>query len=527
MVQELIRFPKEAFLKMIGYQVYAPEVLEFHRSDARIRIPSAPARTSKSYAGAYEGIYEGTPAWELDERGHPHPDRSRLIWIVAPSYPLAKEFDYIWNEVVGRKVFQAFGGEVVEKSNSPNSGHMRIRIRWSPKNLSGDEVFTTWEVKSATNPESCQAEQVDFCIMSEAADQSEIIWNRYLRTRVGSVVMPTTPKITGEWLYELIQKGEDGIGRIDTFRFTPHCNPKYNWDLYWEEHALAESRVLQGEVLSEPFAHDCFDPEVSCKAMRDWTFAEQFGGLWTFQLDRALPFRWTGDRSHVLDTAPSWLPYARYFVSVDYGYNDPAVALWWAIGSDGSMVIYREIYERGLDPDIFVETILKTSKANGEKLEYIVGDPQAPHVNTFMRRLGLPIHEGQKVRVRDRKLGYMALVRALSTDPMIERPRLHVLSEKAGEGFGCPKTIHEWKVLRMRAERGSGEFSTNAFVGADHAFDAARYGLVASPSAPSAESWSVEGEFDKHIHKVRRMDRIRGAYLPASSSSRTTVRSWL
>lgn len=523
---EVIRFPKEAFLRMIGYQVYAPEVLDFHRSDARIRIPSAPARTSKSYAGSYEAVYKGLPEWAKVD-GKLTPRASRIVWIVAPNYSMAKEFDYIWQEVVGRQCYKAFGGEVIEKANSPNSGHMRIRVRWSPKAANGDEITTLFEAKSATNPESCQSEQVDFCLMSEAADQSEIVWNRYLRTRVGEAVMPTTPKISGEWLYDLIQKGEDGIGRIDTFRFTPHCNPRYNWELFWEEHALAESRVLQGEILTSPFGHDCFDPQVSCKAMRDWTFAEQFGGLWTFQMDRALPFRWTGDNAHVLDVAPPWIPYGRHFVSVDYGYNDPAVALWWAVGPDGALVIYREIYERELDPDVFIQRIVETSKAHDERLEYVVGDPQAPHVNSFMRRLGLPVREGNKIKIRDRRLGHLALVRALSTDPAIGRPRLHVLSPKAGEGFGAPKTIHEWKVLRMKADRGCGEFSTAAIVGADHAYDAARYGLASNPSAPAHESWSMEQEFSDHIAKVRKLERMRGAYQPASHSMRMTVGAWL
>jgi hypothetical protein len=56
---------------------------------------------------------------------------------------------------------------------------------------------------------------------------------------------------------------------------------------------------------------------------------------------------------------------------------------------------------------------------------------------------------------------------------------LTVLSQKAGLGYGCPKTIQEWRTLRRRPGTSSSEWSAAAIVGDDHAFDCARYEIDA------------------------------------------------
>jgi hypothetical protein len=477
-------------------------VVAFHESRARIRIPYAPARTSKSYAAAMDALYAGLPRFtRVDGRTYPvgpEPGRHQyVIWPVAPTYSLAKEFDYMFQEIVGKDAYVPYGGKVLQKSNSPQHGNMRCLVAWG-RDPQGTPVTTLIDGKSATNPESLQAEEVDYALMGEAAEQPHIIWSRYLSTRAKRGVMPTTPKLSAEWLYTMIEDGRKSPElSVEAFRFTPRCNPRYQWERFWQEHLKATARVVgRVEVAAR---HDCFDETVPCVARRDPWFAEQFLGEWTWEQDRVLPFRWTGENSNVIDYLPQWVPYGRHFVSIDYGYTDPAVALWWALGTDGQKVIYREIYETGLEPDAFAERIRK--HLDDPKVEGLIGDPRNPVANQYLRRIGLPVYVPNAKVMRERKASAMMLIDALTPDAGVGHPLLRVLSE-GPSGLGCPKTIAEWKTLRRKPEARD-EFAAGTITSEDHAYDAARHFLAANPVAPTREMWSADEEVERHIAKLR------------------------
>jgi hypothetical protein len=503
------------------------EVAKFHHSQARIRIPSAPARTSKSFGTAYDVIPEAMPDWIVDERKRrrpvaPQPGRAtKLAWIIGPDYKQNKEFDYLWTELVMRHKRHRLPYKLGRHAYSPKQGNMEIELLWG-EDSHGEMIRTLIEGKSATNPESLQGEEVDIWVQSEAADQPEKIWARYGATRAHLAIFPTTPKLAGAWLKALIDLGESvehmptcgalcdpacpvlEVG-IESFVFTPHANPLYDWNRYWKEHALAELRV-SGRRLTTAHGHNCFDRSTACKAMRDPWFAEQFGGRWTFEADRVIPFKWmpmfAGDWCHVEHEAPDWLYSARHFVAIDYGFTDPACVHWYALGGDGRICLYREIYESGLDVQELVERVAKISHESGERIEFYVGDPQKPEVARIYQKLGLPVlSDRNKAATRDRAAGHLRLVNAL-TPGESGLPRLTVLSEKAGHGLGCPKTISEWKTLRRKPGTSTSEWSAAALVGDDHAFDCARYALSSIPDVRKGKS-DIEGE----MHLARAMAR--------------------
>jgi hypothetical protein len=47
------------------------------------------------------------------------------------------------------------------------------------------------------------------------------------------------------------------------------------------------------------------------------------------------------DSIYYFDIPPGWT----MVCSIDFGFNAPFVCQWWAIDTDGSMYLYREIYE--------------------------------------------------------------------------------------------------------------------------------------------------------------------------------------
>jgi len=230
--------------------------------------------------------------------------------------------------------------------------------------------------------------------------------------------------------------------------------------------------------------HDCFDRGTNCYAARDDRFAEEFMGRWTMAGGRALPFRWTVPAGsnyvpHVIDHLPDWVKYADVWVSVDYGFTDPTAVGWWAVNHTDEVVLIDEIYETGLTPEDVGRMVQARNAENGWRPKHYLGDPRRPHVAHHMARLGMPIWGLNKNAQSDRKAGYLAVLDALSDDPLTGRPKLRIYRE-------CKAFINEWKKLQ-RNPNARDEWSEGALKGADHAFDCARYFLVTRPRGGSQD----------------------------------------
>ena len=92
---------RDVIHRTYGYETHEGAVDMFHASNATTKIVSCPARTSKSYAAVYDVLpdifYHGAKVAS-------DPDIQTLrVWIVAPNYDLAKEFDYFWEALIERR----------------------------------------------------------------------------------------------------------------------------------------------------------------------------------------------------------------------------------------------------------------------------------------------------------------------------------------------------------------------------------------------------------------------------------------
>ncbi|GAG32174.1 unnamed protein product, partial [marine sediment metagenome] len=58
-------FVREVYFKMMGYKTYCEEALNFHLSDAPLRVVSAPAQTGKSRSCGSEIVVELMPTIPL------------------------------------------------------------------------------------------------------------------------------------------------------------------------------------------------------------------------------------------------------------------------------------------------------------------------------------------------------------------------------------------------------------------------------------------------------------------------------
>lgn len=524
---------------------------EFHADKAPTKIQSSPARTSKSYSGAHDALADPDPyrglgilepglnpfrglaanlaALERGEQVKQHAE-SQTCWVVAPNYDLAKEFDYLWDVLVSRQRYIQWPFKVRRKANQPKQGNMFIELLWGT-NAIGQEVTTLIEVKSATNEQSLQSEEVHVCILSEAARLAPKVWYKYLSTRCGRSIWPTTPDIQAYHIWEMIESGKASpeLG-ISNYHFTPRANPKYNWGRFWSEHMKAESRTV-GAILTHPLdanspcsqgnGHDCFDENVHCDAAKDDGFAEQFLGQWVFHKGRVVPIREregsNGEPAHVVSRDPDWLHFAKWVVACDYGFHDPAVGGIWAVGPEGHALLRRCVYQAGLTSDEFVariqaewDYIMAHCGVRTTRADLYLGDPKKPEVEKGFRNRGLPIWNLNKKVQASRMASHRALMDLLSIDVKIGMPYLTVHSD-------CTEVINEWRMLRW-SERVRTEDAPTAVEGQDHAYDMARYFAAANVSPPEKRHAGYDTFHLAKMQVAREKSRIRRT-VPVTSQS--------
>lgn len=448
---------KAFWFKVLGYKIQCEEAVAFHKSEAPIRIVTAPARTSKSWAGGHDVVPYCLPT---------EPACDSLIWSIGPNFRVNKEFDYLWKIFVEEKDRLALPNgatfEIERAIRNVSAGDLEIRF---VKQVEGSRRYrTTIHGMSAENEKVLQGEQVTAAIQSEAAEHPAHILPKYLRARTWKIICPTTPKPKADWLRELSELGKEnpGLG-IETFAFPVDANPHYDHAIFEQERQAAEARS-KGRIGPHATAED--DPY----------FAEQFLGRWVYYTGRVLPF---DPARHVLADDVWNQGTVLYGLSVDYGYEDPACALLWALLPNGIYVVIDEVYEKHLDTPSFIDRIAAMCQRNGAKPKVVAGDPSRPEVDRLMREAGLDVFVMDKNAQRDREAGHRRLSDLLVRGPVQGFPGLYVSRR-------CQHLVKEWKTLHYR-EGMKDEYSSNAFVGPDHAYDAARYFLMTRSKAAPAE----------------------------------------
>lgn len=474
---------KAFWFHTLGHELYADEVRQFHVSDARIRIIEAPARGAKSYTTAFDAFVYTMPV---------RPMMDSLVWSIGPNFSNNREFDYLFELLVERREELKAGGigyEIERAVNRPKAGDMEIRIVKDRDPKTGRAYRSQVIGLSAENEKMLQGYEVSYAILSEAAEHPDHIYRKYIEQRCSRIVMPTTPKPHAQWLKSLSDQGrQDPATGIETFWFPPGANPRYDWKRYEQAKRAATMR-----------AREAFGPNAT--ASDDPYFAEQFEGRWVYYTGSVLHF----SRPRHVVPAGTFEPISdhRIAVSVDYGFEDPASALFWAILPGPVYFLFDEIYERHLTTERFVARIQERLAGHGVSAEFFCADPSRPEVDRVMQEAGLPVFVMDKNAQRDRAAGYRRLIDVLSEGPYPGFPGLYVSSR-------CPRTIAEWETLHFK-EGFRSEYSETAIDGDDHSADSARYFLMTRPRSEQVPE-SAE-------HPVDRFRRMRRAETAASARS--------
>lgn len=449
---------KWKLFEMLGYDVTHPEVRRFHNSESRIKVASAPRRTSKSYAAAKDVLPDVlTPG----TRG----------WIVGPNYSLAeKEFRYIHEDLVlGRKKLDLPAPKICQ--TNARSGQLYIKFPW------GSIV----EGKSADNPESLLGEAVDWVIYSEAAQLPRHIRERYVHptviTKKGREIVPTTPDQGGEWVHELVEKGETGSHGIDSFHWDVTANPKYDMEEF------ERAKRFYGE-----------DSPV---------FREQYMGEWVFYGGRV--YGTFQEATHVIepfDIPKDW-PVIR---GIDFGHRDPFVCLWCAVGPSSELYFFQEYYSRE-GKSIREHAMEIKARSMGMRISLTVGDPTAAQAIDDICFEGIPTVSGNNDRTagRLRFLEYLMQTEdGVPPWPIRDLP-IAVSQKKWPRAYvfkGLTEFRREMRYYRWK-EGAQREGDKEKTEGDDHAMDTARYIVNTRPSPYKLTPRFSEKSFLGWMHRIR------------------------
>lgn len=183
--------------------------------------------------------------------------------------------------------------------------------------------------------------------------------------------------------------------------------------------------------------------------------------------------------THVVNAYPVPSSWPR-FRGGDWGYNSPGCVLWCAVTPDKEIVVYRELYFKGLTAPEVAERVLNLE--SGENVAYGILDISAwsrrgemgPSIGQTMNEWGCRWKPSGRVAVQgarnSRISGKMEVHRRLAINPRTGKPWLTIMNN-------CANLIRT--LPRLPVDKNDNEdVDTDA---EDHAYDALRYALMSRP----------------------------------------------
>ena len=151
-------------------------------------------------------------------------------------------------------------------------------------------------------------------------------------------------------------------------------------------------------------------------------FLRGFLGQWAS--GEGLVFEDFEPETHIVDVSimPNW----KRYLSVDWGFRNPASVIWWAYSSDDRLYAYKEIYQTGLTkPDLI--RLIQENCDSYDRIQYAAVDSADQDGVEQLRRAGFRVNEPKKDRVAQ----IDGVKERLKKDPSGE-PAIFLLTGSAG-----------------------------------------------------------------------------------------------
>lgn len=243
---------------------------------------------------------------------------------------------------------------------------------------------------------------------------------------------------------------------------------------------LFKRRFIPSSVFDNPYLRDT-DYVQSLYSLPEQQMRQLLEGDWSVSDGAAFgEFR---EHLHVVqpfDIPKDW----RRFRSCDFGYGSHSAVHWFAIDTDGTLVVYRELYVSKMNGEELADNILRIERENNDRVAYGVLDSSCWHNRG---QIGPSIAEvmiarGCRWRPSDRSDG----------SRVAGRMRLHQLLKTVDHGSykspgivffdTCRQIISDLPVIPTDPKGGD---DIDDRYKSDHAYDSVRYGIMSRPNPKS------------------------------------------
>ena len=196
------------------------------------------------------------------------------------------------------------------------------------------------------------------------------------------------------------------------------------------------------------------------------------------------------------DIPPSWTR----LKGVDYGYAAESAVIWAAVDpSDETLIIYRELYQKGLTGDDLAERITAYEEGDAFSIPGVLDTAAWNRTGYTGPTIGeILVRAGHKLRPADknRLAGKVQIHERLKPNKTDGRPKMQIFNS-------CPNLIRELQTIPIDKTRPE-DVDTKA---ADHAYDALRYLIM---SRPRVSAFDEMFEFKKNLDIHAMSDDIFG-----------------
>lgn len=360
-------------------------------------------------------------------------------WIVGPQYSVGEnEFKYVWDDLIALGLIN----KMKRKAYNVRTGEMYVESPW------GSRI----DVMSADKPDSLVGKGLHWIIVSEAAKQNPIVWDKYLRPALadhrGWAIFPSTPE-GFNWFYQLFMLGQGKDPEWESWRYPSWENPY----VY-------------------PKGFD--DPEIQ-KQMRspdDPWFWQEIGA--DFRSVVGLIFPEFDEKKHVRQHVfvPQW---ANELWS-DWGFSNHCAVLDVQIDPYDNVYIWREYYERLKAASQVGRELAERPQPAGYHVDIGYGDSASPEVWAEFEK-HLPCRFIAQPEAKNYQQGWN-VVKDWLVGPMEDdgtrTPKLFI-------DPSCVNTlaeIVEYKTAEPKTKDPRATTKEEPQKRKDHAMDAVRYGMM-------------------------------------------------
>ena len=185
---------------------------------------------------------------------------------------------------------------------------------------------------------------------------------------------------------------------------------------------------------------------------------------------------------------------------VDYGYAAESAVVWAAVDpSDDTLIIYRELYQKGLTGEDLAERITAYEEGDSHSIPGVLDTAAWNRTGYTGPTIGeILVRAGHKLRPADknRLAGKVQIHERLKQNKVDGRPKMQIFNS-------CPSLIRELQTIPIDKAKPE-DVDTKA---ADHAYDALRYLIM---SRPRSTSFDEMFEFKRNLETQAVADEIFG-----------------